>query len=213
MNTIRCRGPPIPPPEFPPTLVVSCREVERPMPLEPMRSTFCYENTSANLTAADIIDRRKQWDTFERVENYNSAILNQLGETVPKPQNGERDGSVFYNFANQKERNDYLAGQRAHVRALPNVNDFVVPYANKPIPYTSSVISTLATVNPQMMTGPCPNERPGKPISYEELISNRKGLSIYIKVSTQTGLYPKSPYKFKNTEEYLMYKKYVNLNC
>ena len=68
MNTIRCKGPPVPPPEFPPTLVVSCREVERPAPLEPMRSTFCYKNAATYLTSAEVIERRRQWDAFERIE-------------------------------------------------------------------------------------------------------------------------------------------------
>jgi hypothetical protein len=167
------------------------------------------------LTSADVINRRRQWEAFERIENYNSAILNRLANTVPTPQGGggDRDNGVFYIFANQDERDDYLAGQRAHVRVLPNETDFDVPYSNRPVPYTSSVVSTLAAINPEMITGPCPNDKPGKPIPYEELMNNRKALSVYIKVSTQTGLYPKSPYKFKNAEEYLMYKKYINLNC
>jgi len=184
------------------------------MPLEPARSTFCYKNTSSLLTSADIINRKQQWDTFERIENYNSAIHKRLTEIVPSPQNNVYDGSIFYNFANQNERNDYLAGQRAHVLAFPNLTDFNVPYAKRAIPYTSSVISTLKAVSPATTgVGPCPNEKPGKPIPYEELMNNRKALSVYIKVSTQTGLYPKSPYKFKNADEYLMYKKYVSLNC
>jgi len=207
----------MPAPEFPPTLVVSCREVELPIPLEPMRSTFCYVNESKYLSGADVIEHRRQWDTFERIENYNSIILDKLAQTVPKPHNGTAGngygGGIFYNFIDQQERNDYLAGQRAHITALPNVDDFLIPYSKKPIPYTSSVISTLATESGVITIGPCPEEKVGKPIPYEELLNNRKAQNVYIKVSTQTALYPKSSYKFSNAQEYLMYKQYKEANC
>ena len=217
MSRPTCKGPAVPPPEFPPTITISCHEVPRPPPLVPMRSTFCYVNTSQYVSHADIIDNKRKWETFERIENNDSIVLNRLAQTVPTPVNGGPTGTdrVFYNFINNEERNDYLAGQRAHIATYPTVTDFVVPYSKKPIPYTSTVVAALQSINYDYITlpGGCPNVNKGKPKSREELLNEQKALNLFVLVSTQTALYPKSPYKFSGMDEYLTYKKYKETHC
>jgi len=49
----------------------------------------------------------RQWETFERVENYNDIVYQQLEQ-------GNR-GTLYYQFVNQTEQRDYAAGQALHI--------------------------------------------------------------------------------------------------
>ncbi len=214
MSCQSCKGLQPAAPAFPPTIILSCHECQRPAPLVPMRSTFCFDNTNKGkyLTNADRINRRRAWEMFEKVENNDSAVRAMLADTVPNPQGGAPD-RIFYIFENDEDRVLYKTGQRAHISQYPNITDFEIPYANKPIQYTSTVLAAISKSAAAITTGPCPNEPKSKPLTNDERLFNQKSLNLYVKVSTQTGLYPKSPYKFASTEEYLMYKKYKAINC
>jgi hypothetical protein len=140
-----CRGPPQVPPLQPQTIVLSCREVPRPLPPTPTRSTFCFDLSGVQYkTRADLSDLRRRWDTFERIENYNSAVLKQLSLNLPGP-GIQRDGSVFLRPADNAEKIDYTQGQLAHIARYPDISDFIVPYANRVIPYSHSTISSIFT--------------------------------------------------------------------
>jgi hypothetical protein len=214
MSCQSCKGLQPVAPAFPPTIILSCHECQRPAPLVPMRSTFCFDDTNKGqyLTNADRINRRRAWEIFEKVENKDSAVRAMLADTEPKSQGGAPD-RIFHIFENDEERVLYKIGQRAHISQYPNITDFQIPYANKPIQYTSTVLASIAKNAAAITTGPCPNEPKSKSLTNDERLFNQKSLNLYVKVSTQTGLYPKSPYKFASTEEYLMYKKYKAINC
>ena len=140
-----CRGPPQLPPLQPQTIVLSCREVPRPRPPTPTRSTFCFDLSGVQYKSrAELSDMRRQWETFERIENYNSAILKQLSLTIPGPAI-QRDGSVFLRPVDYEEKSDYTKGQLAHIARYPDISDFLVPYANRVIPYSNSTISSIFT--------------------------------------------------------------------
>ena len=193
----------------------SCRECTKPPPLVPDRSTFSYPRTAtANryISNQESIANQNNWNTFEAIENTNSAILKQLANTVPKVGSGINE-RVWHQFTDDAEKTAYRLGQLAHVAAFPTVSDFTVPYSNRPIPYISSVISSIKSLPPNECVN-CPCLRPvtGKPISSDEKLTNTKALNTYVKVSTQTGLYPKSPYRFTSSDEYLLYKRYVSMN-
>jgi len=176
------------------------------------RSTFCYVNTSKFLSKQDLIDNQRNWETFERVENTNSIVRQQLANTVPNSvtSGGER---VWYQFTDNEERIAYKLGQFAHIAKYPDVSDFLVPYSDRPIQYTSSVTSSIAKLLPnECVDCACPKPILGKPITDEERLKNIKAANLYVKVSTQTGLYPKSPYHYGSAEEYLLYKRYVSMN-
>jgi len=205
--------PPPPPPSFQPlTIILSCKEPVRPVQAVPARSTFCYVNTTRFVTRQDLIVNQNNWETFERVENVNSIVREKLAQSVP-PTASAVSERVWYQFANDQERNAYKAGQTAHVAQYPDVSDFLVPYSNKPIPYTSSILSTIAGLPPESCVN-CVCARPllGKPITNDERLSNVNAQLVYIKASTQTALYPKSPYKFVSSDEYLLYKRYLVTN-
>ncbi len=82
-----------------------------------------------------------QWDTFERVENYNWAIYQQFLA-------GDRS-KMYYQFKNDQEFKDYKVGQQLHVNAYPNlpigtfqpVSDLPIPAAapGSSLPYETNV--------------------------------------------------------------------------
>jgi hypothetical protein len=82
-----------------------------------------------------------QWDTFERVENYNFAIYQQF-------LTGNRS-NMYYQFKSDQEFKDYKVGQQLHVNAYPTlpvgtfqpVSDLPIPAAapNSPPPYETNV--------------------------------------------------------------------------
>jgi hypothetical protein len=187
------------------------------MALPPDRSSFCYVNRSKFISDRDNIANKQNWATFERVENNNSAILLRLANTVPIGTSGsgggDRGDRIWYQFADDAEKMAYRQGRRDHIAAFPTVSDFMVPYSDRPIPYTSTVLSTLASLPQPAVPINCICSLPtGRLMSDDERISNAKAASVYVKASTQTALYPKSPYRFSSADEYLLYKRYVSMN-
>jgi len=185
--------------------------------IEPMRSTFCFPaSTMQYKSMSDIMTLKFQWDTFERIENYNSIVYNTLSNTMPVEAGSRENTPIFYQFQNSDEKTAYKMGQLAHTITYPEVVDFLIPYSYKPIQYTSSIISTIQGTK-YVYSGEstiCSNILPTVPsIDYDELLKNRVGLSLYIRVSTQTSQFPKSPYKFTSNEEYITYNEYKRFFC
>lgn len=204
----RCCPPNTEKPEFPPTIILSCREVLKKQPVIPARSTFCFVNTQKFLSKGEIEERRYNWDTFEEIENFNSVVREQLATVVPDATNTTIERQ-YYKFTGESQRRAFKAGQLLHLLKYPDVSDFFVPYSNKPIPYTSSVLTTLSGLGSNAAIDcKCPNPVLGKPITNEQRIENIKALNTYIKASTHNARFPKSPYRFAGADEYLQYKRY-----
>jgi hypothetical protein len=201
------------PPNYKPlTIILSCTEPSRAPEVEPMRSTFCFpESTMQYKSMNELMTLREQWATFERVENYNSIVSNTLANIVPTEAGVQTP--EFYQFRDSHEKTSYKLGQLAHTVAYPDVADFLKPYSYKPIQYVSSVISTMTGTNyPPVESTICSNVVPPLPtLDYDELLRNRVGLGIYVRVSTQLAQFPKSPYKFSSNEEYITYKEYKRI--
>jgi hypothetical protein len=177
---------------------------------EPLRSTYCFSSDGlTQITKAELITMKRQWDTFERIENINSVVLNRLASIVPKnPADAE---PPFYIFASNQERQDYIQGRFFHLRRDPRNPELEVPFARKPIPYTSSVVAAIMKLPPAPREGPCPCDAPSTAVNSSEIVTNRKDLSLYVRVSTFNARFPKSPYKFSGNDEYLIYKKYKDI--
>jgi hypothetical protein len=220
------------------------------------RSTFCFDLSGVQYkTYGEISDMRRQWNTFERIETLNYSILNKLGTVVPPP-TSQYDASVFVRPVDNAEKIDYLQGQLAHIARYPDISDFLYPYADRPIPYLSSVTSTIfetiystymssifdpitstlagpslltpimssytstviityyssitsviATLPVIPITGP-PTQIIPVSIPFSDSMENKKARNLFIAVSSFTGKFPKSPYKFSSSDEYVLYKKY-----
>jgi len=69
----------------------------------------------------------RQWETFERVENYNDIVYQQL-------QLGNR-GTLYYQFVNQAEQRDYTAGQTLHINYYTTLPaSTFASISNRPMP-------------------------------------------------------------------------------
>ena len=209
-------GPRPTPPSTPITTIFSCKEpVGLPVD-EPQRSTFCLsERIFNNKSLLEINQIRTQWDTFERVENYNSIVLNKLANETPNESSSGVVTPAFYQFINSAEKTDYNLGQLAHTVAYPDNVDFIKPYSSRPIPYTSTILSTINNTTISTIDSPfCANILPTKPsVGKDILLRNQKSLNLYVRVSTQVAQFPKSPYKFTSSEEYIAYNEYKKTLC
>ena len=195
----------------PPTLILSCTEPSGPEPQLPYRSTFCFPESSLQYKSqAEIRQLRTQWDTFERIENYNSIVLNQLGSMMPAVAPSGMINPSFYQFVDSAEKTNYNMGQLAHTVIYPDVDEFLAPYAKRPIPYISTIISSIAATRYDISEGDvaCSNVLPPPPLDSDIILRNRAGLNLYVRVSTQMAQYPKSPYKFTSNNEYITYSEF-----
>jgi hypothetical protein len=206
-------------PSTPLTIILSCHEPQQPPIVMPMRSTFCFPaSTMKYKSREEIRVLKEQWDTFERIENINSIVLNNLANKLPVEASSGESSSAFYQFTSSDEKTAYNLGQSAHTVTYPEVTDFLIPYSAKPIPYTSTILSTIAATNYPVVSPStstfCSNILPTlKPFDNDILMRNKNGLNLYVRVSTQIAEYPKSPYKFKSNNEYIMYNEYKKLLC
>ena len=74
-----------------------------------------------------IIMIQEQWDTFERVENYNDQIYQKFLQ-------GDRS-QLYYQFRTDQELHSYRAGQQLHVNAYPNLPASTFqPIRDRPMP-------------------------------------------------------------------------------
>lgn len=177
-----------------------------------VRSTFCYINTSpSKLTHSEEIIRKRQWDTFEQVENANAVILNSIINNggVPSGYSNSTNVPIFYTFQSNKERANYLAGQIAHIFEYPDISGFITPYAQRSYP----IISGAIDISGQNMNAVCPKADVSKIVSAERRLFNRKDISLYTQVSTYNATFPRSPYKFQSNTDYINYNKIKKLIC
>jgi len=98
------------------------------MSLTPKRTQYCVQLSNIKFrTPMQTAMLTRQWETFERVENYNDVVYQQL-------QKGNR-GTLYYQFSNMTEQRDYTAGQTLHLNyytALP-ASTFA-PISSRPMP-------------------------------------------------------------------------------
>jgi len=192
--------------------------------LPPSRSSFSYINTTKfYLTNNDNIILREQWAKFEDVENHDSIVYDRLVNSVPGPTNLCFD-KPWYKFTNDTERQIYLKGQLHHLAEYPSVSDFQIPYSKKLLTYSSSVLQSLSTIYPSSIISTQPississllvqsttSQLNPRQQSSDQILKNRTAQNIYVRVSTQNALFPKSPYKFKGNNEYMLYKEYASV--
>ena len=206
------------PPNLKPlSLIQSCHEPAQLPVVESMRSTFCFPaSTMQYKSMSDILTLKYQWDTFERIENYNSVVYHTLANTLPVEAGSNINTPSFYQFQDSNEKTAYDIGHLTHTVIYPEVIDFLTPYSYKAIQYTSSITSTIQGTK-YIYSGEstfCSNILPTVPsIDYNELLKNRVGLNLYVRVSTQISQFPKSPYKFSSNQEYITYNEYKRFFC
>jgi hypothetical protein len=143
-------------------------------------------------TRGDITVMQRQWDTFERVENYNDIIFQRI-------QHGYRD-RLYYQFANRQELSDYNIGQRLHILRYPWLSSSVFcSISQRPI------TSTIVVPAPQYMQIPkCTLFSTS--VSASEKTEQMGDLATYIHVSTYNNQHTYK-YIFTSAEERLAYHR------
>jgi hypothetical protein len=151
-----------------------------------------------------MIAMERQWNTFERIENYNDQIYNRFCQ-------GIRD-KTYYHYSNMSEKNDYQIGQMLHVNRYP----FVTTDAR--VSTISGVqVSTLASIsdrqipNVEIITGPSYFSQVSKTcvptssmLTSSEYIAQQSEDAVYLHVSTY-NVGHKYKYNFVSDDEKLMY--------
>jgi hypothetical protein len=80
--------------------------------LTPLRTQYLFDLSGVKFKSrSDILTMQRQWETFERVENYNDVIYQRFGV-------GNR-GLTYYQFRDRSELNDYRIGQQLHEQRYP----------------------------------------------------------------------------------------------
>lgn len=78
----------------------------------PLRTQYMYDLSGVKYKSrADILNLQRQWETFERVENYNDIVFQQIAA-------GNR-GTLYYQFITRQEYMDYRNGQELHILRFP----------------------------------------------------------------------------------------------
>jgi hypothetical protein len=161
------------------------------MSYSPKRTQYPFSANTRYKTKSDILLMQNQWDTFERVENYDDVIFQRI-------QDGLRD-KTFYQFLSNQEFKDYKQGQELHVLTFPtlppstfaSIRDKPLPTTptKTPLPYYHQVDKFIVAPTP---------------LSSEELTQQRADTEVYAYVSTfnNTHVYK---YAFVSDEEKMAY--------
>jgi hypothetical protein len=135
----------------------------------------------------------EQWNTFERIENYNDIVYQ-------KYQVGLR-GTLYYQYMSDQEMNNYRAGQLLHVLAYPNlpISTFQ-PIRDRPMPDVPSIESIPNETNVPRFS----LNRP-VPTASEKAAANAD-MEIYAYISTYNS-YHKLKYAFVDDVEKNAYER------
>jgi len=142
----------------------------------------------------DINTLRYQWDTFERVENYNDIIYQRLRK-------GDRS-QLFYQFPTKGEMNAYKNGQELHMLRYP----FLPPGAFCPIsqlPYPDVIFFNSVPTYNQTPKACAPV---ATSITASEFLTQQSDTAIYVHVSTFNATHHYQ-YIFPSNEEQLAYHR------
>ena len=63
------------------------------------------------LTSSQLLKYRENWNTFNRIQTFNSNVSTQI-------KNGT-SGLQYYNYLNYDEKNMFTQGQLLHIQAQP----------------------------------------------------------------------------------------------
>jgi hypothetical protein len=157
----------------------------------PKRTQYPFSLSTRYKTKSESLLLQNQWETFERVENYDDIIYQRI-------QDGLRD-QPFYQFISNQEFKDYKQGQNLHVQVFPNLPaGTFAPIRDKPFPTTPSktALPYYHQVD-KFIVAPTP-------MSSEELTQQRADTEIYVYVSTfnNTHVYK---YNFVSDDEKMAY--------
>lgn len=144
---------------------------------------------------SEIFTLQRQWDTFERVENYNDIIFQRLSI-------GLRD-QTYYQFRVSEEMNDYRTGQKNHILRYPQLPTGTFDSISlQDVPY----VSTFLSAPPNYTIGMTRGVVFSTTMTSSEYMSQKSDQAIYIHVSTYNQQH-KYQYIFPSNEEKMAYHR------
>jgi hypothetical protein len=152
----------------------------------------------------NILSMRRQWNTFETIENYNDAVYNRFCQ-------GLRD-KPYYQFRDMAEKNDYRVGQMLHVNRYPWLTtDARVSTIGGVYVSTLASVSDRQIPNVDVLNHPPNYSQVSKPcaptstiMTSAEYMAQQSENTIYMHVSTY-NIGHTYKYNFVSDEEKLMY--------
>jgi hypothetical protein len=143
------------------------------MSYTPKRTQYAFDLSGVKCKANnDLITFQRQWDTFERVENYDDIVYQKL-------QVGDR-GTLYYQFLNRGEALDYKTGQIFHCKRYPWLPPSTFnSIRNNPFPNVPSKTGIPNESGPPRICAPFSPTQ-----TSSEYLSKMSDLNTYINVST-----------------------------
>ena len=148
-----------------------------------------YKSRSETLTL------QRQWETFERIENFNNIIFQRLSV-------GLRD-QTYYQYRTSEEMNDYRTGQKNHILRypwLPSSTFDSISLQN--VPY----VSTFLTAPPNYTIGMTRGVVFSTSMTSGEYMGQQSDMAVYVHVSTYNSQH-KYQYIFPSNEEKMAYHR------
>jgi len=171
------------------------------MSLTPKRTQYPVNLSNIKYrTRMETLTLSRQWDTFERIENYNDIVYQKL-------QTGDRS-TTYWQFVDASEQKDYTAGQMLHVNFYSSLPASTFsPISSRPMPNVK-VVTPAPSFS---VSGPvCIPQTSAVPAS--EYTQQQSDLSIYVNVSTYNSVH-KYQYIFPTNEEFMSYNRGKDAVC
>jgi hypothetical protein len=165
------------------------------MSYSPTRTQYPFDLSGVKFRSrADILTMQRQWETFERIENYNDIIYQRFAA-------GDRS-QTYYQFRDQAEKNDYRIGMQLHMNRYPwlpaGTFDSI---SGRPMPDVAVRIGA-----PSYSYSPNPLAPTRAAIPESVATDNAADMTIYTYVSTFNSVHY-FQYNFVSDEERLAYHR------
>ena len=158
------------------------------------RTQYCFDLSGVHCKSRrDILVMQRQWETFERVENYNDIVYQRINA-------GYRD-RLFYQFVNRQELSDYKNGQQLHILRYPWL----------PSSTFDSISGKPFSSTPVIVPAPVFTQTPkdihfSTPMKASEKTEQQSDMAIYTHVSTYNTEHVYK-YIFTSAEERIAYHR------
>jgi len=137
---------------------------------------------------------QRQWETFERIENYNDVIYQRFAT-------GDRS-QTYYQFRDQAEKNDYRVGMILHINRYPWLPASTFdPISGRPMPNVA-----VRSAAPNYTISPMPLAPTRTPMLESVATDNMADMTIYTYVSSFNSVHY-FKYNFVSDEERIAYHR------
>lgn len=163
-------------------------------PSTPLRTQYPFDLSGVRYKSrADILKMQRQWDTFERIENYNDIVYQRFSL-------GYRD-KPYWQFVNREELSDYRNGQELHVLRYPSLPSGTFDsVSGRPMPDVPVLTqpSNYSQVSREIVSAPS--------VPSSERTEKTADMSVYIHVSSYNATHVYK-YIFESNEEKMAYHR------